>query len=211
MKSYRTSRFAMYIRGLILGTLIFGSVLAPFVGYVGYVYGGILTFLVWTVLCVVGSIASKVFCDLWYGTFQDDEQYHALKLSGGHPFWDVVLPWPINPDSQAVRGGGLPEPNTKWTPPESYRYQCYLCGARNPDPYGVCWNCHADYSDPDNVVIGNDTTYWGVGAPIDEGNNPLDRPRFWYEPQEQVQEAPPQREYTEDEMLFGPDPPTIDM
>jgi hypothetical protein len=81
----------------------------------------------------------KCICNVFYA---DNTEYQKFRSGGGHPYWDL-LPPPVNNDSQAVRAGGMPEPQTEFTPPAEWHVQCLTCGARNED-HGVCWNCGAN-------------------------------------------------------------------
>lgn len=67
--------------------------------------------------------------------------YYAVRRAGWHPFWDRL--WPIfNPDSELIRDGGFEEPvYTDFVPPDDWKYQCPVCGARQPYDFGVCWMC----------------------------------------------------------------------
>lgn len=84
---------------------------------------------------------------LIYGRSQ---QYHAYRRGGGDPYFDS-LPWPFNPDSRQVRETGMAEPNTAFRPPASWKFQCPVCGAKQPSRVCVCWNC--DYgADSDSTA-----------------------------------------------------------
>ena len=84
-----------------------------------------------------------------------DPNYHAVREAGWHPFWDVTA---FNTDSELIRDGGFEEPvYTGFVPPADWRFQCPVCGARQPTDFGVCWAC--GYG-----ADGDDTAYyrrWG--------------------------------------------------
>lgn len=64
-----------------------------------------------------------------------------LRRRGFDVYFDH-LPSTINPDPMIVRGGGLPEPQTAFMPPDDWHWQCPACGARNPaQEGGACWHC----------------------------------------------------------------------
>lgn len=74
---------------------------------------------------------------LIYGRSQ---QYDAYRRGGGDPFFDS-LPRVFNPDSRQVRETGMAEPRTSFVPPASWKFQCPVCGAKQPSRVCVCWNC----------------------------------------------------------------------
>lgn len=89
--------------------------------------------------------------------YPTDPNYYHVRRAGWHPFWDRL--WPIfNRDSELIRNGGFEEPEyTDFIPPADWKYQCPVCGARQPFDYGVCWLC--GYG-----ADGDDTAYrerWG--------------------------------------------------
>ena len=93
------------------------------------------------------------FCG-WFGVtvgshvlLKDDPGFQEWKRRGGRPFWDGGLYWPINTSSDVVRGFEEPESPT-FVPPESWRYQCPVCGARVEKQIDVCWQC--DYGHDNN-------------------------------------------------------------
>jgi hypothetical protein len=55
------------------------------------------------------------------------------------PYFDS-LPWPLNPDSKITKETGIEEPSTSFRPPASWKFQCPVCGARQPSRVCVCWN-----------------------------------------------------------------------
>lgn len=66
-----------------------------------------------------------------------DPNYHAVRKAGWNPFWDVTA---FNTDSELIRDGGFEEPAyTGFVPPDWWKYQCPVCGARQPTDFGVCW------------------------------------------------------------------------
>lgn len=73
--------------------------------------------------------------------FGRNSAYKQFIQSGGDPYLDS-LPSPMNPDSQLVRETGLQEPETDFTPPRHWKFQCPVCGARQPSQVCVCWNCN---------------------------------------------------------------------
>jgi hypothetical protein len=79
----------------------------------------------------------RVGMALIYGRSQ---QYDAYRRGGGDPYFDS-LPWPLNPDARQVRKTGMAEPQTAFRPPPSWKFQCPVCGAKQPSRVCVCWNC----------------------------------------------------------------------
>lgn len=79
----------------------------------------------------------KIGMGLIYGRSQ---QYQSYRQGGGDPYFDS-LPWPLNADSRQVRETGMAEPNTAFVPPASWKFQCPVCGAKQPSRVCVCWNC----------------------------------------------------------------------
>lgn len=75
---------------------------------------------------------------IFYGR---NPEYHAYRRNGGDPYFDN-LPRPFNTDSKSVRQTGLAEPNSNFTPPKSWQFQCPRCGARVEHQIDVCWNCN---------------------------------------------------------------------
>jgi len=86
-----------------------------------------------------------------------DPNYHSVRKAGWHPFWDVT---PFNLDNDLIKDGGFEEPEYKeFVPPADWRFQCPVCGARQPTDFGVCWFPGCDYGED-----GDDTAYykrWG--------------------------------------------------
>lgn len=183
---YRTSIPVMFLRGCVfIGGPIY-LFLSLFMGTsAALMPATIATLILWGSIALVMSVAGWII-GIYYGNFcPHDTNWWAFTYSGGSVWWDATCPWPINPDCQAVRDGGLPEPKTSWVPPPSYKFQCPFCGARNLEQYCVCWNCDADCTDPDGNIAGNDDTYVGVESPTDIVIPPSQR--SWT--QEEVREA----------------------
>jgi hypothetical protein len=92
---------------------------------------------------------------LIYPLVQSD--YRAVRKTGWHPLWDVTV---FNFDSDLIKNGGFEEPvYTDFVPPEYWRFQCPVCGARQGSDFGVCWYPGCNYG-----ADGDDTAYferWG--------------------------------------------------
>jgi hypothetical protein len=93
----------------------------------------------------------SAICYVWgFIVCWGDPEYRRFVATGGDPYFDLTLPWPINTDSWSVRAGGRPEPKTDFVPPHEWTAQCPHCGARNEQGQDTCWNCggvliiHAD-------------------------------------------------------------------
>ncbi len=127
----------------------------------GMVPGVGVLFLVVAVVAAMMLLISggvRLFGNAIYG---NDPDYKKFRAAGGDPYFSL-LPPPINNDSQAVRAGGRPEPQTEFVPPEDWLVQCLACGARNQD-YGICWHCGTNLAgtipvDHTPVVYGPRTT-----------------------------------------------------
>lgn len=104
----------------------------------------------WTFWRISGcALTATVVIVAWYWFLswretqmvKDDPQYLRWKATGGHYFFDS-LPRVVNPDSDFIRQGGIPEPDyTGFAPPSHWQYQCPVCGARVQFAVDVCWNC----------------------------------------------------------------------
>ena len=141
---YRTSRIA-----IILGLYIVGiAFVAPLI----YVFfGGDPWGCVFCLTAVFMMIYGTIMCSqlvvrlFWAVLYANDPAYQRQMAKGG----DTFDSWPFfNPDSQAVRVGGIPEPKSTFVPPEDWRYQCQKCGARNEVVPTICWFCHSAVSPP---------------------------------------------------------------
>ena len=83
-----------------------------------------------------------------------DPNYHNVRKAGWHPIWDGGS---FNFDSQIIKDGGFEEPEyTGFVPPEDWRFQCPVCGARQQTDFGVCWYPGCNYG-----ADGDDTAYYG--------------------------------------------------
>jgi hypothetical protein len=141
---YRTSRIKI-IFGLFLLGLSLSFITSP--GLI-FIIGGdtdvrtmLFFFNSWFMLiyaCIEGSSLLLRFFNL--GLEANDPSYKVWMERGGDPVIDV-MPY-FNPDGQAIRKGGLPEPKTQFVPPPEWGYQCTKCGARNESPTS-CWFCHS--------------------------------------------------------------------
>ena len=138
----RTSRFTIFIRATVIVFVIFMLMATAWDSMTNTNYwkpSEMAISAVLTVLLFAGFAwaITKFGMGLIYGRSQ---QYDAYRRGGGDPYFDS-LPWPLNPDSRQVRETGMAEPIAAFVPPASWKFQCPVCGAKQPSRVCVCWNC----------------------------------------------------------------------
>lgn len=126
----------------------------------GYLAGVGFSILPFNIVFWVSVVLTVWFtCWGWIGVtvgsevlLKNDPEFQEWKKKGGRPYWDGGLGWPINPATDIERQTGLAEPKyTDFTPPESWKYQCPVCGSRVEKARDVCWNCNYG-ADGDNTA-----------------------------------------------------------
>jgi len=141
---YRTSRIAIILGIYIVGLGFVSPLLYVF--FAGDTKGCVMCLnAVFMMIygCIVGS---QLLCRLIDAAANADNPVYQKRMARGG---DPMDTWPFfNPDSQAVRVGGLPEPKADFIPPENWIYQCQKCGARNEVVPSTCWFCHSAISPP---------------------------------------------------------------
>lgn len=148
----RTSRFSIFIRATVIVFVIYMMMATIWNSITNTNFWKPSEMAISAVLTVLlfGGFAwafVRVGMALIYG---GSSQYHAYRQGGGDPYFDS-LPWPLNPDSRQVRETGMAEPNTAFVPPANWKFQCPVCGAKQPSRVCVCWNC--DYgADSDSAA-----------------------------------------------------------
>jgi hypothetical protein len=138
---YRTSRIAIILGLYIVGVAFVSPLIYMFFG--GDPWGCVFC-LNATFMMIYGTIvgSQQLLRPIWAAAEAGNPAYKDWMAKGGDP----MDSWPFfNPDSQAVRVGGLPEPKSSFVPPSDWRYQCKKCGARNERPT-TCWFCHSTLS-----------------------------------------------------------------
>lgn len=138
----RTSKFTIFIRATIIVFVIYMMMAWAWNSMTNTFFWKPWEIAISAVLTVLllGGFAwavTNVGMALIYGR---TSQYHAYRQGGGDPYFDS-LPWPLNLDSRTVRETGMAEPRTSFVPPASWKFQCPVCGARQPSRVCVCWNC----------------------------------------------------------------------
>jgi len=181
----RTSRTVMFLRACIVTWFIamfFGWLTngifhwIPSIGKVNVVYSdGVVSFddQVWafikhsfisvpvavSIFVLPAWLFTTIAANLFYG---NNPVWVQWVQEGGSHFWDNLL-WPINPDSDFVRRGGvdplLPIPHGVYVDP-NWQYQCQNCFNLIPYEGEGCNVCGAGYQpvqqanlDPSNVPL----------------------------------------------------------
>ena len=160
-RGQRTSRPVMFVRAVILCGLVFWPVAAMF----GGTLAGAMTFAFWLMVFAIPFFWAFNHLVCWL-LFSNNDELWKFKRLGGDIFFDGVLPWPINPDDRTLRLTGIREPkiSQRETPP-TWSHQCQHCGARLPEPGGICWHCGNDFD-------GSDQSTWRFRCPTCSARNP---------------------------------------
>lgn len=164
MRTGRTSRSAIFVRAFLIVFLISIVLAESWNWAIDERFWSPVEIAVASLMIVVcfggfGWLVVNVGTRLICGS---DPEFGRYIRSGGDPYFDT-LPSPLNPDSPLTRQTGLQEPAISKQAPRSWRYQCPVCGCRQPSRICVCWNC--GYG-----ADGDSTAYverWGEHRPSD--------------------------------------------
>lgn len=139
----RTSKLIISIRATVIAFVIYLGMSWAWNSITGKDYWTTSEMAISAVLTVLiyGGFAWLVTTFGMFLLYGRDPEYRRWKQQGGDPYFDS-LPSPLNPDSKVTRKTGIAEPTTSLVPPQSWTFQCPVCGSKQPSKVCVCWNCH---------------------------------------------------------------------
>jgi hypothetical protein len=129
------------------------------------VFGG---YMAAVLVCLIGMIFHGSIVFLF---FRGTSEYYQAKSTGFRWFFDSI-PGIFNPDSDATRHTGNAEPKVEhFKPPENWKYQCPVCGARVEHKIDCCWHCGYG-RDGDSTVYYNKHGIQPPTPPEEKPNGP---------------------------------------